>query len=229
VLTTDYTGTDNLSNDIFYIPTVHILNSTSKLFFPFITFSIIKAFYNIFPACYSTSVLFVNRNRDFGSILKTNPRSQKIHHLVVLSCYKEPIEVLKTTIDSIANQTMASSTTMVVSFEEKSPNWSEKQSELWKFYGSSFHDLFFTVHPFGIPNEIPGKCSNCNCGIRTAVGHIRRKLGEQNFDSDNLIITTCDADSKFHPRFLEALTLQFLNEKDPHSCVFQVNLIVRIT
>jgi hypothetical protein len=35
-------------------------------------------------------------------------------------------------------------------------------------------------------------------------------------------VTTCDADSKFHPRYLEALTYKFLNEKDPNACVFQV-------
>jgi hypothetical protein len=82
---------------------------------------------------------------------------------------------------------MACSTTMVVSFEEKSPNLSEKQFELWKHYSNKFDDFFFTVHPFGLAGEIPGKCSNCNCGIRTAVGHIRRKLGDANVDLNSLV------------------------------------------
>ncbi len=137
MFTTHYIGTDK---DIFSNTTYLKFNSKIIFSLLLLTFSSMKAFYKKFPACHSTTALFLNRNRDFGSILKTNPRSQKIHHLVVLSCYKEPIEVLKMTIESIANQTMAASTTMVVSFEEKSPNWSEKQSELWKFYGSSFHD-----------------------------------------------------------------------------------------
>jgi hypothetical protein len=66
---------------------------------------------------------------------------------------------------------------MVVSFEERTPNLPEKQLELWSLYSARFGDFFFTVHPFGLPGEIPGKCSNCNCGIRTAVGHIGRKSG----------------------------------------------------
>ena len=142
--------------------------------------------------------------------------------MIVLSCYKEPLELLTKTIDSLAAQTMSSTATMVVSFEERTPNLSEKQIALWKLYGGRFTDFFFTVHPFGLPNEIPGKCSNCNCSIQTALGHSRRRDGVTSFDPDNLIVTTCDADSKFHPRFLEALTLKFLNEKDPNSCVFQV-------
>ena len=175
-----------------------------------------------FSAIYSSAVLFVNRNTDFSEILLQNPDSKKIQHLVVLSCYKEPLEVLTKTLDTLANQTLAEKTTMVVSFEEKTPNLSEKEFELWNLYSSQFEDFIITVHPFGLPNEIPGKCSNCNCGIRTALGHIRRRVGVRNFNSNNLILTTCDADSKFHPRFLEALTVKFLQQKDPHSCVFQV-------
>lgn len=34
---------------------------------------------------------------------------------------------------------------------------------------TGFHDLIFTIHPFGLPNEIPGKCSNANYALRTAV------------------------------------------------------------
>ena len=168
-------------------------------------------------------MLIRNRNRDFGAILRNDSRIEAIRHLVVLSCYKEPVSVLVKTIDSLASQTMAMSATMVVSFEEKTPNLAEKQMELWKRYSASFEDFIFVVHPFGLPGEIPGKCSNCNTGIRTAMGHIRRKLGDADVNTDNLIVTTCDADSKFHPRFLEALTFKFLNEKDPHSCVFQVS------
>ena len=164
----------------------------------------------------------MNRNTDFNEILRQNPVSKKIQHLVVLSCYKEPLEVLTKTLDTLANQTLAEKITMVVSFEEKTPNLSEKEFELWNLYSSRFEDFIITVHPFGLPNEIPGKCSNCNCGIRTALGHIRRRVGVHNFNSNNLIVTTCDADSKFYPRFLEALTVNFLQQKDPHSCVFQV-------
>lgn len=85
------------------------------------------------------------------------------------------------------------------------PN-SSPQARLCELFGSRFHELLFTIHPFGSENEIPGKCSNANCGIRTALAHVRRRDGDADFDADRTLVTTCDADSKFHPRYLEALS-----------------------
>ena len=42
-----------------------------------------------------------------------------------------------------------------------------------KFIGS-FKELIFVTHPYGVEGEIPGKCSNANCGIRTALGRSQK-------------------------------------------------------
>ena len=44
-------------------------------------------------------------------------------------------------------------------------------------------------------------------------------------NTDELIVTTCDADTKFHPSFLNALAEQFGDCKDPHRSVFQSPLL----
>jgi len=79
----------------------------------------------------------------------------------------------------------------------------------------------FTVHPYNLPGEIPGKCSNANYGIREATA----QLYHIGVDTDNLIITTCDSDTKFHPEFINALGEKFSQERDPHQSVFQSPLL----
>ena len=44
-------------------------------------------------------------------------------------------------------------------------------------------------------------------------------------DTDNLVITTSDADTKFHPEFFNALIEQYLAAKDPHQCLYQSPLL----
>ena len=84
-----------------------------------------------------------------------------------------------------------------------------------------FKRLLFTSHPFGLPGEIPGKCSNANYGIRESMAI----LYNAGVNTEDLIVTTCDADTKFHPSFLNALAEQFSESKDPHESLFQSPLL----
>ena len=194
----------------------------------------------------TTAVMFWHRKTDFKSkreelMKKCNkdPEAQTaeaetpIQHVAVLACYKEPVELIAASVQTLANQTVASRVTMVVSFEEKTPNLCNKQQDLAKLFGSRFRELIFVTHPFGMEGEIPGKCSNSNCGIRTSIAHMKRKAGS-NFDPDRILITTCDADSKFHPRYMEALEYkyerEFMRTKDHDdrrmvNCLFQSPLL----
>lgn len=67
-----------------------------------------------------------------------------------------------------------------------------------------------------------GKCSNSNCAIRTGLSHLEKMHGS-NFNPELVLITNGDSDNKFHPRYLEALTYQFLTAKDRGHCIYQVN------
>lgn len=172
----------------------------------------------------TTCIMYRNRKEDFRSKLTTAQKNQ-IHHLAVISCYKEPVDLIASTIETLAQQTVASDTTMVVSFEEKTPDLRSKQGQLCDLFGQRFQEIIFTIHPFGQEGEIPGKCSNANCGIRTALAHVKRR-DKDAFNPANILITTCDADSKFHPRYLEALTYKYFNTKDAITgCIFQAPLL----
>ena len=209
---------------------IYVVPGIQAAFFVFWTFVALCAIR-------STVVMNSSKTTDFAKkIAKLNKSKKKkgeetgndgIRHLVVISCYKEPVDLIAKTLTTIADQTLASQTTMAVSFEERTPDLRNKQGQLCDLFGQRFREIIFTIHPYGVEGEIPGKCSNANCGIRTSLAHMKRSSPEE-FDPDRIIVTTCDADSKFHPRYLEALEYKYRSEKPSvaaRGCVFQAPLL----
>ncbi|CAF4572351.1 unnamed protein product [Rotaria sp. Silwood1] len=80
-----------------------------------------------------------------------------------------------------------------------------------KFKDAGFERIIFTTHPYGLSNEIPGKCSNSNYGLRKAVS----EMNVADDDMKNILVTTCDADSKFPRDYIAALTWKYLKENQP--------------
>ena len=157
-------------------------------------------------------ILFRNRNRDY-SFLITDEERNKIQHVVAISCYKETLELIKRSVDTLATQSKVNQISMIISFEERTPYVHTKCETLQKYYSESgFRNLIFTIHPYGLPNEIPGKCSNANYALRMAIEQL--KLNERE-NSDHILITTCDADSQFHRHYIAALTYQYITDKYP--------------
>jgi len=157
-------------------------------------------------------ILYINRSRNYSeNIIRLEKK--RIRHIVALCCYKEPVDLIATSIQSIANQTEVARITMVISFEEKTPDKEEKCRSLeQKFKDAGFERMIFTIHPRGLPNEIPGKCSNSNYGLRMAVNQMNI-IDED--DMKNILVTTCDADTKFPPEYIAALTNKYLQENQP--------------
>jgi cellulose synthase/poly-beta-1,6-N-acetylglucosamine synthase-like glycosyltransferase len=152
----------------------------------------------------------MNRSRNFTE--DYDDKQTPIRHIVAISCYKEPVELIAKSIQTLADQTQVHRITMVISFEQRTPD-KEKKCQLLQaqFQNCGFERIIFTIHPFGLPNEIPGKCSNANYGLRMAV----REMGIADDETDNILVTTCDADSKFPPQYIAALTSKYLKENRP--------------
>jgi cellulose synthase/poly-beta-1,6-N-acetylglucosamine synthase-like glycosyltransferase len=156
-------------------------------------------------------ILYMNRSNDFSKDY-ASIEAKDIRHIILMSCYKEPIELIEASIQTLANQTEVRRIIMVVAFEERTPDKEDKCHYLEKkFHDCGFQRIIFTIHPYGLPNEIPGKCSNSNYGIRMAV----KEMKIVDSDTDNILVTTCDADSKFPPQYVAALTSKYLKENRP--------------
>ena len=133
--------------------------------------------------------------------------------MVIISCYKEPLELIKRSVDTLTNQTYVDRISMIISFEERTPNVHDKCQTLKEYYSpAGFRDLLFTIHPYGLANEIPGKCSNANYALRQALQQLKL---QESIDEDKILITTCDADSQFHRQYIAALTYQYIEDHYP--------------
>ncbi|CAF3486602.1 unnamed protein product [Rotaria sp. Silwood1] len=166
-------------------------------------------------------ILYANRSHNYAEDI-ANLEKTRIRHIVAISCYKEPLELIATSVQSVANQTEVHRIIMVISFEERTPDKEEKCKALNnRFKNAGFERIIFTIHPYGLPNEIPGKCSNLNYGLRMAT----TQMAFADSDMDNILVTTCDPDSKFPPNYIAALTLKYLQENKPAlSTIYQAPL-----
>jgi hypothetical protein len=134
--------------------------------------------------------------------------------MIILTIYKDPMEVIFRTVDSIAAQTEARRIVMVMAWESRTPDREQRTKQMQERYGGKFHALLFPVHPFGLPHEIASKAANANWGLRHAI----RALFETGIDGaqpatniNNYTVTTCDADTLFHPKYFEALSADYLD------------------
>lgn len=77
--------------------------------------------------------------------------------MVLMAGYKEPLDVMVKTLDTMKAQTVAKQIFAVIAFEERTPNFEEKCAKLKELYSNTFLHIMFTRHPYGVAGEIPGK------------------------------------------------------------------------
>jgi len=130
-------------------------------------------------------------------------------HLVIMTGYDEPVELICATLDTVAAQTKAKHIIMVIALEERTPDVMDKANFFDNRYGSCFFRLIQTVHPFGLPGEIAGTCSNANWGVRQATT-LMRDEGIP-FDPETTLLTKLDTDTLFLPTHFEVLEREFLS------------------
>lgn len=147
---------------------------------------------------------------DWLGDLKNFPDWEKIHHLVVITTYKEPLHILERTLESLAKQTLPKkniSVCLATELAEPEEERIPKVTKLQKKYGKIFANFFVTTHKLE-PGEVRGKASN----ERYATINSKKELvDKQSIDLDHIIVTSCDADHKYHPNHFACLTYKFLD------------------
>jgi len=149
-------------------------------------------------------------------------RWQKIHHLIIIPTYQEPLSTLENTLSGLSKQTFPRQNIhIMLSFEEREGNEADRKAELLqKKFGKVFGHLWSTKHP-DIPGEIKGKSSNTAWGARKAKKLLVDQAG---IPIEDITITSEDADAILHPFYFSYLTHSFLSSVKPFNKSWQAGI-----
>lgn len=144
---------------------------------------------------------------------------KKMHHIIIIPTYKEPVTTLQRTLSALSEQTYPTKNIhIMLSFEEREGEGARtKGKQLQAEYSKVFGNLWTTFHP-DIAGEVKGKSSNTAWGARKAKIALVDKL---NFPIENITITSEDADALFHKSYFTALTYSFMKEAKPYNVIWQ--------
>lgn len=139
---------------------------------------------------------------------------ESVQHVVIIPNYKEPIEILRRTLDNLAAKRLAKTQmNIILAMEAADSDCTSKAEQLLTEYEGRFHTLYFAVHPRGLPGEMQCKSANQAWAARW----IKRKLVDQlGYNIDHIVVTTMDADTLWHEDYFEALTYLFATNPDRH-------------
>lgn len=147
-------------------------------------------------ARYRADALFGRAYRAWGDV----------RHIVIIPNYKEPLPTLRRTLQTLAGQDIAGQIFVVLAMEAREPGAEDKAQALLREFDGRFGDLLRTLHPAGLPGEVVGKSSNEAWAARIAK---RVYVDERGLDIDDITISSCDADTVFHPHYFSCLTYEF--------------------
>lgn len=156
---------------------------------------------------------------DWMGDVKNFPDWTRIHHIIVIPTYKEPLNTLKRTLDKLMEQTYPiDHLHIMLSFEDREGKEArDKAQELEKIYGQKFGHLWATYHP-DLPGEVKGKSSNTSWGAKEAK---RRLIDEIGMDIDYVTITSEDADALLPSQYFACLSYHFLDSPVRYTTIWQ--------
>ncbi len=193
-----------------------------SFFFPFaVAYLIIVAdIYWLFNAVKIAGLMYVgysrvqwtNKQNWLKKLEEDFPSQWKdYNHLLVVPNYMEGLEVLGPSFDSIANNDFPSNQIfLAVGFEERAKDKDPERIKNIEEYLDKIKkkiNVFTTIHPFGLPNEVIGPGSNRNWMVKEALKEFK-KLG---IPEEKIIVTTLDCDFVIPSYFLSGTLHKYLS------------------
>ncbi|MCL4366788.1 glycosyltransferase family 2 protein [Patescibacteria group bacterium] len=134
------------------------------------------------------------------------------YHLLVLPTYKEGLDVLVPAFEGVANSDYPKEKIfLAVGFEEreyqKDPEKIDQTIAYLKKLDKKIGGVFCTIHPFGLPGEVPGPGTNRNWMIT----HTVKEFQQKHIKPQEVLVTTLDADFIIHPQFLAGALHKYLD------------------
>jgi hypothetical protein len=158
------------------------------------------------------------------SALETTHTPKTLPHLIVIPSYKESVATLTQTLSILASHPIAKATYKIcLAMEEREAGSRAKGESLRAQFQDQFLDISVSVHPSGLPGEVPGKGSNVGWGARWLVER-EYMLAAAEYDDDDDdedralrstavpegIVTCMDADTAFASDYFLAASTKYL-------------------
>jgi hypothetical protein len=149
---------------------------------------------------------------------KLTPDWNKIFNVIILATYQEELATLEPSIQSVINSGFPSERMVFVLATEARDRARARRIAkiLKKKYGHKIKEFLVTEHPI-IPGEVKGKGAN----VTWAARQVSRWVRSQKIDPEDVIVTTADADTRFHKKFFDCLTYKFVSSPSRHRRSFQ--------
>ena len=141
---------------------------------------------------------------------KDFPKEAKDYYqLILIPTYKEALYILKPTFDAIVNCSYPKNKILIaVGFEERDdPKKIQETKDYLKRIEKKVAGVFTTIHPYGLPGEVAGQGSNKNWMIN----HIVPELKKSGVETEDVFVTTLDADFVIHRQFLAGALHKYLS------------------
>lgn len=144
----------------------------------------------------------------------------EVYHLVILPLYKEPVEVVRDTLNTIAASDYPLEKFIVVlTVEEKAGlEGQEVCHVIEKEFGHKFFKFITVTHPAGLEGELQGKGSNEAWAGRIVKEKIIDPLS---IDYKKILVSVFDIDTIVHPKFFSCLTWHYLTADKPLRSSYQ--------
>lgn len=204
-------------------------NQTSLVLIVFILFWFLRTVYFLIHLVSSYQQAKKNQKIDWKTELdslsfpiKTLPQLnswQDVWQLVILPTSIEPYEVLKDSLQSLAESGYPKEKMIVVvAFEERVGALAkENAKKVREEFSDIFGKFITTFHPDNIPGELRGKSANQSFAAKQA----RLEIDQMKIPYESIIVSAFDCDSRVEKLFFHCLTYHYLNCEKPLRSSFQ--------
>lgn len=142
-----------------------------------------------------------------------------IYQAVIFATYKEDYETLESSIEAVVKSNFPLKRTIIVLATEERDKENARiiASRLLDKFEYKFLKFMVTEHPDGIIGENKAKGAN----VTWAAKKLRLYLDSKNINYEDAIVTTADADTRFHPEYLACLAYKYCLEPNRDRRSFQ--------
>ncbi|MDD5043412.1 MAG: glycosyltransferase family 2 protein [Patescibacteria group bacterium] len=185
----------------------------------FTVYWLFRVTYFVFYMVYSWRRYKCEVNTDWMAKLNELSNWRDYYHMIFIPTAGEPLEVLRTTLNSItANEMPLDKFILVLAGEgRKADDFLPKAEILEKEYGRKFFKFIVTVHPDGVIGEIKGKGSNANYAGRES----KKIIDGLGIPYEKIIVSYFDCDTCVHPKYFSCLTYKYATHPNPTRTSFQ--------